>query len=82
VVFVADLGLNLAPKFIEEVDGGVGGLIFDTWVVKSGGRRVYFWVYSSARSGGRRTVVYGSWWRVGRGPVVSSLACDAWRSAL
>jgi len=27
VAFVADLGLNLAPKFKEEVGGGVAGWI-------------------------------------------------------
>jgi len=33
--FVADLGPNSAPKFIEEFDGGLGGWI-PAWVVKLG----------------------------------------------
>jgi len=70
VVFITDLWLNLAPKFIEEVHvvwvAGSG-----TWTVKSWWWRVHFWVYSATGSEWRRTVVVGSWWRVGREPVVS-----------
>ena len=59
MAFVADLGSNLAPKFIDEVDGGVGGRILARgWSIR-GYQNVALWLELAVRNGGTGMAVVG-----------------------
>jgi len=77
MVFVADLGLNLAPKFIEEADGGVGGQIPARGWWNQVGHAWFFWVDLAVRRWGWRVVAVDGRWSVVGGRWSPSVTDDA-----